>query len=101
MLYQSSSLRSQRKDGPVYPTTIAFLKLLDETGDVKRCDEELNTWPKQLPEYCMFGEEVGPGNSADPLVILHRLLLHTVYFATISTLHKLQLFDIACKYGKR
>ncbi|KIM95812.1 hypothetical protein OIDMADRAFT_59589 [Oidiodendron maius Zn] len=81
----------QGQDGYSRPDAVPFLKLLDQASEVKRCDEELNTWAAKLPECCLYGEKVDPGTSG-ALVFLQRSLLHMVYFAAVSALHRPQLF---------
>lgn len=81
----------QGQDGYSRPDAVPLLKLLDQASEVKRCDEELNKWAAKLPECCLYREKVDPGTSG-ALVFLQRSLLHMVYFATVSALHRPQLF---------
>jgi hypothetical protein len=70
-------------------TTMMLLpkKLDPETTEVKSCDEELQKWVNDLPEDAKY---IDPP-SGDKVLHVHRALLHMVYFATLSALHRPQV----------
>lgn len=84
----------QGQEGNTRSSVMLFPKKLDQTDEVKRCDEELSTWIEELPECCHYSDELGSGNSGPP-VFVQRSLLHMVYFTTLSALHRPQVLPSA------
>ncbi|KAF2199870.1 hypothetical protein GQ43DRAFT_433009 [Delitschia confertaspora ATCC 74209] len=70
-------------------TTMMLLpkKLDPETSEVKACDAELQKWVNELPEEAKYTEAPSGENCLD----LHNALLHMVFFATLSALHRPQV----------
>ena len=84
----------QGQEGNTRSSVMLFPKKLDQTDEVKRCDDELRTWIEELPENCHYTDEMDPGNSG-PSVFVQRSLLHMVYFTTLSALHRPQVLPSA------
>ena len=84
----------QRQEGSTRSSVMLFPKKLDQTDDVKRCDEELRNWVDTLPECCEYSNEMANGRSGPP-VFVQRSLLHMVYFTTLSALHRPQVLPSA------
>lgn len=70
-------------------TTMMLLpkKLDPETSEVKSCDEELQSWVKELKDEAKYSEELTGENALD----VNRALLHMVFFTTLSALHRPQV----------
>ncbi|KAK4981863.1 hypothetical protein LTR66_009641, partial [Elasticomyces elasticus] len=60
-----------------------------EFGEVQKCDDELQLWKESLDDAARYHipswQEVDSGNES---LVLHRALLHMVYYATLSALHR-------------
>lgn len=84
----------QGQEGNTRSSVMLVPKKLDQTDEVKRCDEELSEWIDELPECCAYSDEMTPGNSGPP-VFVQRSLLHMVYFTTLSALHRPQVLPSA------
>lgn len=64
-------------------------KLDPGCAEVRGCDEELDKWKNELPVEAIYRT---PGNAeVDPVLALHRNLLHMIYNTTISALHRPQV----------
>ena len=84
----------QGQEGNTRTSVMLFPKKLDQTDEVKRCDEELKEWIDTLPEGCEYRDEMSLGRSGPP-VFVQRSLLHMVYFTTLSALHRPQVLPSA------
>jgi len=84
----------QEREGSTRSSVMLFPKKLDQTDEVKRCDEELREWIAELPEACQYSNSMpsGPGGSS---LFTQRALLHMVYFTTLSALHRPQVLPSA------
>ncbi|KAK5154986.1 hypothetical protein LTR04_005881 [Oleoguttula sp. CCFEE 6159] len=75
-------------------TTMMLLprKLDPEACEVKKINEKLQRWEEELPEEAQYRvpswQDIARGNGA---IVLHSALLHMVYFATVSALHRPQV----------
>ena len=79
----------QGAEGNTQSSVMLFPKKLDQTEEVRKCDEELKEWIESLPEECSYSNEM-TRRSAAP-VFVQRALLHMVYFTTLSALHRPQV----------
>ncbi|KAF8534335.1 fungal-specific transcription factor domain-containing protein [Trichophaea hybrida] len=72
-------------------TTMMLLPKKLEPGceEVRKCDEELEKWNSELPLEATYGTPCATG--ADPVLILHKALLHLIYNTTVSALHRPQV----------
>lgn len=70
-------------------TTMMLLpkKLDPETSEVKACDEELQSWVRDLKDEAKYSDDFTGENSLD----VNRALLHMVFFTTLSALHRPQV----------
>jgi hypothetical protein len=84
----------QGLEGNTRSSVMLFPKKLDETDEVKRCDEELKEWTEELPESCAYSDEMTLGRSGPP-VFVQRSLLHMIYYTTLSALHRPQVLPSA------
>jgi hypothetical protein len=84
----------QGQEGNTRSSVMLFPKKLDQTDEVKQCDEELNEWIDELPECCAYSDGMTYGLSSAP-VFVQRSLLHMVYFTTLSALHRPQVLPSA------
>jgi hypothetical protein len=84
----------QGQEGNSRSSVMLFPKKLDQTDEVRRCDEELKDWIDELPEGCAYSDEMDHGRSGPP-VFVHRSLLHMVYFTALSALHRPQVLPSA------
>jgi hypothetical protein len=84
----------QGQEGSTRSSVMLFPKKLDQTDEVKSCDEELSQWVEDLPSSCQYSNELAAGNSGAP-VFVQRSLLHMVYFTTLSALHRPQVLPSA------
>lgn len=80
----------QSREGTTRSSVMLFPKKIDQTEEVKRCDEELTEWINELPQALMYSDEKSSGNSGSSLFV-QRSLLHMVYFTTLSALHRPQV----------
>lgn len=80
----------QGQEGNTRSSVMLFPKKLDQTDEVKRCDEELQQWVDELPDCCAYSDEMTSAS-----VFVQRSLLHMVYFTTLSALHRPQVLPSA------
>lgn len=81
----------QGLEGNTRSSVMLFPKKLDQTDEVKRCDEELSEWINALPETCAYSDEMQEEGSSGPPMFVQRSLLHMIYFTTLSALHRPQV----------
>lgn len=81
------------KFGGTTETTMMLLpkKSAAETCEVRRCDEELETWFANLAEEAQYRPPPTTLSSGDEVTYLHRALLLMVYLTTSSALHRPQV----------
>ncbi|TKA68816.1 hypothetical protein B0A49_05829 [Cryomyces minteri] len=85
------------EEGHTKTTMMLLPKKLDpETCEVKKINEKLRNWEEELPEEAQYRvpswQDIARGNGA---IVLHSALLHMVYFATVSALHRPQVLPSA------
>ena len=83
----------QSKEGST-TTTMMLVAKKDEPGacGVRTCDEELRVWKESIaPEAEYVLPEDRPINGSDECMVLNRSLLHMVYYAALSALHRPQV----------
>jgi hypothetical protein len=83
---------AQGQEGNTRSSVMLFPKKLDQTDEVKSCDQELNDWIQNLDPQFIYR----PPTSADVVrgrgsFVVQLALLHMVYFATVSALHRPQV----------
>lgn len=67
-------------------------KLVPEVDQVKECDQELQDWKDNLAEEARYVVPTWHNvDSAQESIIVNRSLLHMIYFATLSALHRPQV----------
>ena len=73
-------------------TTMMLLpkKMDTDTREVRACDDELQTWFDTLPVEAQY-----ENNGDDPVIHLHKSLLHMVFYTTLSALHRPQVLPSA------
>lgn len=81
------------EEGTTRTTMMLVAKKLEpEVDEVQDCDAELSKWKANLPEEAMYvaptWNDVDAGNES---VVLNRSLLHMIYYATLSALHRPQV----------
>lgn len=75
-------------------TTVRLVakKLEPGVNEVQTCDKELQQWRDELPQEALYvaptWQDVDAGNES---VVLNRSLLHMIYYATLSALHRPQV----------
>jgi hypothetical protein len=84
----------QGQEGSTRSSVMLFPKKLDQTDEVKACDDELSEWVVELPASCHYTCEMPVGNSGSPIFV-QRALLHMVYYTTLSALHRPQVLPSA------
>ncbi|KAE8443383.1 hypothetical protein EG329_001942 [Mollisiaceae sp. DMI_Dod_QoI] len=84
----------QSLEGSTRSSVMLIPKKLDQTDEVKRCDEELTKWFDELPECCQYSSDLPAGKSG-PSLFVQLSLLHMVYFTTLSALHRPQVLPSA------
>lgn len=69
---------------------LLYPKASRDQAAIDRLDSELRLWQESLPEVCTYWSPVKPSSpgSAASTVLLHQIILHLVYQAAISTLHR-------------
>jgi hypothetical protein len=78
-------------EGSTRTTMMLVAKRLDpELDDVQACDEELRQWKDNLAEEAKYIEPAWRDIGNDDIV-LNRSLLHMIYYATLSALHRPQV----------
>jgi Fungal specific transcription factor domain len=86
----------QGQDCNTRSNVMLFPKKHDQIDEVKRCDQELTEWFEGLEPQAQYrkpnGEDSKPGRSS---IIVQRGLLHMVYYATLSALHRPQVLPSA------
>ncbi|KAM5356875.1 hypothetical protein ACJ41O_003521 [Fusarium nematophilum] len=72
----------------------------DETAEIMRiarpndkaafmsCNEDLVAWQNSLPAHCRYRPLSRDINQVDTTVALHRTILHMIYYASVSALHR-------------
>ncbi|KAJ6259700.1 hypothetical protein Dda_5338 [Drechslerella dactyloides] len=87
------------KDGTIDTTKNLMLlhpKKTDvEVCEVKLCDDQLSEWQRKLCREAYWRPANSLLEDMDPCVLLHRNLLHMVYFTTVSALHRPQVLPSA------
>lgn len=64
---------------------------LDETDEVKKCDEELLDWVEELPDSCRYtNPTINDIQIYGSSIVVQLAMLHMVYFTTLSALHRSQ-----------
>lgn len=86
---------STTADGSPRTTMMLLPKKLDPGClEVQRCDEDLEKWIRELPQEVVY-RAGSLGGSVDPVLALHRNLLHMIYNTTVSALHRPQVLPSA------
>lgn len=85
------------EEGSTKTTQHLVAKTLDpEMNEVQACDKEIQEWEQNLPEEARYvtptWRDMDSGNES---VVLNRSLLHMIYFATLSALHRPQVLPSA------
>jgi hypothetical protein len=78
----------QGREGNTRTSVMLFPKKIDQTDEVRRCDDELTTWIDELPASCHYNPDL---TTTSRCVFVQRSLLHMIYFTTISALHRPQV----------
>ncbi|KAG9245306.1 fungal-specific transcription factor domain-containing protein [Calycina marina] len=84
----------QAREGSTRSSVMLFPKKLEQTDEVKICDDELTTWINGLPAECQYSSDIKTG-STGPSLVVQRSLLHMIYFTTLSALHRPQVLPAA------
>jgi hypothetical protein len=81
------------KTGGSTETTMMLVpkKSAAETCDVRRCDQELDSWFVNLPEIVHYETPDTTLTNGDDVILLHRALLNMIYLTTSSALHRPQV----------
>ncbi|KAF3922715.1 hypothetical protein ABW21_db0205706 [Orbilia brochopaga] len=66
-----------------------------EVCEVKLCDDQLSEWQRKLCREAYWRPASSLLEDMDPCILLHRNLLHMVYFTTVSALHRPQVLPSA------
>lgn len=85
------------EEGNARTTGFLVAKAADpEVNEVQACDKEIQEWEESLPEEARYvapsWQDMDSGNES---LVLNRSLLHMVYFATLSALHRPQVLPSA------
>jgi len=85
------------EEGITRTTMMLVAKKLDpEVNGVQACDNELKEWKQNLPEEAQYVEPtVATLKSGGSDIALNRSLLHLIYYATLSALHRPQVLPNA------
>jgi hypothetical protein len=87
---------AQGQEGNIRSSVMLFPKKLDQTDEVKLCDQELTDWIADLGPQHQYRtptlEDIEKGRST---FVVQLALLHMVYFATVSALHRPQVLPSA------
>lgn len=87
---------AQGQEGNTRSSVMLFPKKLDQSDEVKLCDKELNNWVDELgPQYQYKTptlEDIEKGRSTFTVQLA---LLHMVFYATVSALHRPQVLPSA------
>ncbi|KAL9062856.1 MAG: hypothetical protein Q9157_008579, partial [Trypethelium eluteriae] len=80
-------------EGNTRTTMMLIPKKLDcQTDEIQTCDDELQRWLQDLPEEARYQHasiaQVSNGTSP---ILLHRALLHLVFYCALSALHRPQV----------
>jgi len=62
-----------------------------ETCDVRRCDQELDSWFANVPEMIHYESPTSALTAGEDVILLHRALLNMIYLTTSSALHRPQV----------
>lgn len=83
----------QSKEGSTRTTMMLVARKDDpETCGVRTCDEELRHWKESIAAEAEYVDPTTRARTAgDECTILNRSLLHMVYYATLSALHRPQV----------
>ncbi|EME49111.1 C6 transcription factor-like protein [Dothistroma septosporum NZE10] len=80
------------EEGSTKTTMRLVAKWDPEVDEVQNCDKELQVWKEELPEEAQYvvasWHDVDSGNES---IVLNRSLLHMIYNATLSALHRPQV----------
>lgn len=59
------------------------------SSEIRSCHDELQSWLSDLPDGLKISDSnPHPAGQGDAPVVLHRALLHLVYYMTLATLHR-------------
>jgi hypothetical protein len=87
---------AQGQEGNTRSSVMLFPKKLDQTDEVKRCDQELTDWIVDLgPQYQYRTPTIEDIEKGRSTFVVQTALLHMVYFATVSALHRPQVLPSA------
>lgn len=64
-----------------------FPKKSASSEEVEQCDLALDRWKKNLPQECLYSNQLKVGNNGRPLFVACSLL-HMMYFTATSALHR-------------
>ncbi|KAL1306656.1 hypothetical protein AAFC00_005330 [Neodothiora populina] len=83
----------QNSDGNTKSTMLLVARKDDPEGsEVRSCDERLRRWKSELAPEAEYHRATAEGVArGEDCVMLNRSLLHMVYFATLSALHRPQV----------
>lgn len=87
---------AQGQEGNTRSSVMLFPKKHDQTDEVQVCDTELSNWVAALPsQYSYHTPTVAEVHAGSSSLVVQRALLHMVYFATVSALHRPQVLPSA------
>lgn len=81
--HQSASSQSENTTSQI----MLFPKKSASSEEVEQCDLALDLWKKNLPQACVYSNQLRKGNSGQPLFVACSLL-HMIYFTATSALHR-------------
>ncbi|KAI9646566.1 hypothetical protein NHQ30_004561 [Ciborinia camelliae] len=74
-------------------SSIMLFPKKSESYEVEECDLALNHWKSNLPQECVYSNELKAGNSGGPLFVACSLL-HMIYYTTTSALHRPRVLPV-------
>lgn len=77
-------------EGTTRSSVMLVPKKLDQTNEVRSCDDALQQWILALPAACRYSADV-PAGTAGKTLFVQRSLLHMIYYTTLSALHRPQI----------
>lgn len=82
-----------REGGSSRSSIMLFPKKSESSDEVEQCDMALDHWKNNLPQACVYTNNLKKGNSGRPLLVACSLL-HMMYFTTTSALHRPRVLPV-------
>lgn len=89
---QSSGISQVGQESNTRSRVMLYPKKMDHPDEVRACDKQLNDWYRELPSAYQYSEPTSKDiEDGKTTIIVQKALLHMIYLATVSALHRPQV----------